>query len=934
MMRKVLSIAMVLLTILCVNAQMPQPTPLPLNPKVRSGKLPNGLEYFILHNEEPKNRANFYIAQKVGSTLETQEQLGLAHFLEHMAFNGTKNFPGKALLNYLQDKGIRFGSDINAATYFDKTVYNINNVPTTDKNLMDSCLLALHDWSCEIELLDAEIDAERGVIQEEWRSTTDAFRRMMADVAPKIFDEYQYHQMPIGKMEVVMNFPYQTLRDYYHKWYRPDQQGIIVVGDFDVDEMESKVVSLFSTIVMPENAAERTYPTVSKNIEPRFAIYRDKEFSSTVVYVSYKEDPLPREFRTTIEGYVNENLFKTALSRLVNHRLTDFSETAECMYIAAGTYFGNFWVTNMMEAFNINIYPKGNETVKATDQAMAIVSRAFKTGFTESEWEIVRNQIISSYEKAYNERNNTNNEAYCNELVNYFVDGEAAPGIETEYELVMNILPNLPVDVLNQFAATILTDDNQVVVVAQPDKDEITVVSQEEMVASVNNAMHAEYEPLLDEVITEPIIASLPAKGSVTSVEENSKLGTSVITLSNGVKVVVKSTDFAADQIIFQAFREGGKRSYPMALADDVNVMDFVFNCTKRGPFNQSMLRKYLAGKNAALNYGMKNYTEVLSGGSSVRDLPTLMELIYTAFTGLSPDKEYYDIQINNILGQLKMMEDTPEYKFSHLMDEAQYGDNPMMTAGGVKTVENANYDKMFEMLKQSLSNAAEYTMIFVGNVDVETLRPLLEQYISTLPTSAKRKVENVTNVSPILGKIQKNEECKATIPNVYVYNSWLGNNLEYNTANNINTILFAEILNMIYTETLREEEGGTYGAGVGASINPNDQIWQLDVTYQTNKDQYKTLMERSEVELKKLLNEGAPAEKFNRVKENIIKQYEEALRSNRYWSNTIFNMERGFDGFTGYGEYIKNLTLNDFNTWLKSLYDGKYEIEVVLDAQ
>lgn len=934
MMRKVLSIAMALMTILCVNAQMPQPTPLPLNPKVRSGKLPNGLEYFILHNEEPKNRANFYIAQKVGSTLETQEQLGLAHFLEHMAFNGTKNFPGKAMLNYLQDKGIKFGDDINAYTGFDETVYRVNNVPTTDKNLMDSCLLVLHDWSCAIELLDSEIDAERGVIQEEWRSTTNATRRMMSTILPSIFDEYQYHQMPIGTMEVVMNFPYQAIRDYYHKWYRPDQQGIIIVGDFDVDEMETKVRDLFSKISMPENAAPRIYPSVSKNVEPIFASYRDGEFPTTTVNISYKEDPTPREMRSTVEGYLYGPVMEWFLSSLINHRLSDFATTAECAYSNAVTYFGSFWVTDQMEAFNIRISPKGNETVKATDQAMAIIARACKTGFTQSEVDRVRDEIMSAYENSYNERDNTDNHALGQELIRYFIDNTATPGIETEYQLVSQILPSIPVEMINQLASGLLTPDNQCIVVSQPDKDMFTVVTKEEMVASINNAMNADYEPMKEEVITDPLIASLPTPGSIVNVSEDGKFNASVITLSNGVKVVVKNTDFAKDQILFQAFREGGRRAYDIAEAANVNVLPLALQYSKYGPFDQKTLKKYLAGKNIGLSFNLANYTEYFSGSSSVKDLPTFMELLYTMFTNVNPDQEYYDVQINNMKNRLQMAEQTPDYIFGKLANGAEYGNNPMMPVFSTNLLESANYDKMLQLYRNSIANAADYTMIFTGNVDVETLRPLLEQYVASLPAGPRNKVQNVTNISPVLGKVSVSDECKAEIANVFVMNIWSGNNLKYNTDNVLRINILAEILNMIYTETLREEEGGTYGASVWDEFNPNDGIWELKCYYKTNKDQYKTLMDRSQSELMSLLSEGAPADKFNRVKENILKEYEQNLRNNEYWASVIFSAERGFDTFTGLENAIKNLTLEEFNAWMKNVYNGQNEIEVVLDAQ
>ncbi|MDE6812104.1 MAG: insulinase family protein, partial [Muribaculaceae bacterium] len=351
-MKRLLSILMLFLALTVgVSAQAPgQPEmqlhPLPVMPGVRQGVLPNGLTYYVMHNEEPKNRANFYIAQKVGSTLETPDQLGLAHFLEHMAFNGTKTYPGKDLLNYLQSKGIRFGADINAYTSFDETVYNIDNVPCNDQALMDSVLLALRDWSCNILLEEAEIEAERGVIHEEWRSRNDANTRMFTNILPQLYEEYQYEQMPIGKMEVVMNFKPQTLRDYYHKWYRPDQQGIIVVGDFDAAEMEKKIVNLFSPIPMPSDAAPRTYAQVSDNIDPLYVTFEDPELQYGMVMVNFKFDPTPVEYRNTIEIYLQDQVLTSVVSQLLNNRLSEYAQNPDCRYVQAGCYFGNYYVSN------------------------------------------------------------------------------------------------------------------------------------------------------------------------------------------------------------------------------------------------------------------------------------------------------------------------------------------------------------------------------------------------------------------------------------------------------------------------------------------------------------------------------------------------------------------------------------------------------------
>lgn len=506
---------MAITAVFCLNAQQPQQPQmheLPLNPKVKSGVLPNGLHYYVLHNEEPKERANFYIAQKVGSTLETQEQLGLAHFLEHMAFNGTTNYPGKNMLNYLQNKGIRFGADINAYTGFDETVYNINNVPSTDKALMDSVLLCLRDWSCGILLEESEIDAERGVIQEEWRQRNDAQFRMMETILPKLFQEYQYQQMPIGKMEVVRNFPPKVIRDYYHKWYRPDQQGIVVVGDFDADEMEKKVIEMFSTIPMPENAAPRTYPAVSDNEKPIYAYFEDPELKNIMVTIAFKSDKMPFEMRNTQEYYVQNNLILNVFSKMINNRLADEARKADCPFGYAGVYFGKYMVASTKDAFDITIIPK-TDVEAAVRSAMSIVAQACKTGFLPSELTRAKDELLATYEKAYNERDKTNSNLMAKSIIRHFIDNEPEPGIELEYQLAQGVLNGVPVDMYNMIGAQLLTDNNQVMVVSRPAVAGQKPLDENVMTGILSETIKAQYEPYVDEVITDPLIPQLPAPG-------------------------------------------------------------------------------------------------------------------------------------------------------------------------------------------------------------------------------------------------------------------------------------------------------------------------------------------------------------------------------------------------------------------------------------
>ncbi len=932
MVRKVLSIAMFLIGVLCMSAQMPQLTPLPVNPKVKHGVLPNGMSYYIMHNEMPKERANFYIAQKVGSTLEEESQLGLAHFLEHMAFNGTTNYPGKNLLNYLQGKGIRFGADINAYTAFDETVYNINNVPTTDKPLVDSVLLALHDWSGEILLEEAEIDAERGVIQEEWRQRNNAQFRMLMSILPEIYKEYQYQQSPIGKMEVVMNFKPEVLRAYYKKWYRPDQQGIVIVGDIDADEMEKKVIDLFSKIPMPENAAERKYPTVSDNDEPIYVSFTDPELPQPRTTITFKSEKIPFEMRNTVEMYMQSSLLQSLISSLINNRLEEFSHEPSCTYAGAGVYFDDFYVSKTKDSFNIVVIPKKG-TQAAVDEVMRIVTRACKTGFTESEYDRVKEEALSRMEKIYNERDKTDNDAFGNELCRLFIDNEPAPGIEKELEIWKMMLPMIPLQAINQVIQQILTPNNMVVVTTEPQKEGFEVVSEDVMIKTVKDAMNAEYEAYVDETITDPLIANLPTPGKIVSVEENNILGFKTYTLSNGVKVVVKSTDFAGDEILMDAYREGGKRCFAESQAANLALIGVAYEKSKKGPFDAKTLTKYLSGKQVSLGLGVNTYTDMLEGSSTVKDLKTLMELIYTSFTNISTDQSAYDVSLESLRLAFANDNNNPQKIFFGEVSKTRYGNNPMMNRISTETLDKANYPEMVDMIHQLLSNAGDYTFIFVGNIDETTFKPLMEQYLATLPAAAPRKAKVITEIKTQRGDVINDFKQPMGTPSTWVYDLYGDSNVPYNMENSVLVSMMGDILDNIYTETLREEEGGTYGASVNATINPNNGEWNLIYFFQTNKDQQDALIKRAQDEYMKLLKDGADPVQFNKVKEAMIKQVEINMEKNSYWMNGIFSYLRGYDDLTKEKATIEGITLDKLNSFMKTVYNGKNRIQVIMEG-
>lgn len=927
MIKKLLSMAMMATVAFMTFAQ----TPMPLNPEVRHGQLENGLNYYLLHNEEPKERVNFYIAQKVGSTLETQEQLGLAHFLEHMAFNGTKNYPGKNMLNYLQSKGIRFGADINAYTGFDETVYNINNVPSTDKALLDSVLLVLSDWSGSILLEEDEINAERGVIEEEWRSRNNAQTRMFTAILPQIYQEFQYQQMPIGKMEVVRNFPPQAIRDYYHKWYRPDQQGIVIVGDFDVDAMEAKVKELFSKIPMPENAAKREYPHVSDNKEPIFVKFIDKEMPYSMISISFKSEQIPTEMRNTVEAFMQESVILPLIERMINNRLSEYQKDPKCDYSYAGVSFGDFYISKTKAAFDVTIIAK-DKIKDALDDAMAIVARACKTGFMDSELVRARDEILADYEKAYNERKSTKSDALARGLIRTFIDNVPNAGAEKNFELMKQLLPMIPVAQINQLAGMILTPENQVIVISQPEKDGMEMVEGSVMTADLNNIINAEYEAYVDEELPKSLIAKMPKAGKVVS-EKTGAFGTTEFTLSNGVKVIVKPTDFKADEIVMNAFRKGGKNVYPVSQATSVNLVSAAVNDSKFGDIKSSTVEKYLSGKKVSLSFNINNVTTSLEGQTTVKDLKYLMEVLYETMTGLQPDPETFKSDIDQNISILKTQENNPSFIFQQRLSAAQSCGNPLYNnIPSVKMLENANYDEMLKLAKGAMANAADYTFLFVGNVDVNVLKPMLEQYVASLPS--KGKAVEMKEISPRpypTGKVDDHFDQTMATPSTQVFVSSNGTNVPFNIENSCKIDLVGDILDIIYTETLREEEGGTYSPSAFGSMNPFTGRWNLGYWFQTNSDVQAKLQARAEKELNDLLKNGAKADHFNKVREAALKQYEINVRTNSYWTNGLLDYLLGVDIITNHKAALDNMTLEGLNSFMKQLNVEKNRLDFVM---
>ena len=726
--------------VLASAQQQPQMPPIPIDPNVRIGKLDNGLTYYIRHNELPEKRADFYIAQKVGSILEEENQRGLAHFLEHMCFNGTTNFPGKGIINWLETIGVRFGENLNAYTSIDETVYNINNVPVTRDGIVDSCLLILLDWANDLTLDPKEIDNERGVIHEEWRTGQGAMMRMYEQALPKAFEGSKYgHRLPIGTIEVIDNFPYQALRDYYEKWYRPDQQGIVVVGDIDVDKVEAKIKEIFSPIEMPANAAERVYEQVPDNKEPIITIAKDKEQPTTMIYIWHKHPATPNEAKGQL-SYLVQNYMLSMIESMLNARLEELRQGANPPFINAGSGNNDFLLAKTVEAFAGIAISKDDGIPTALATLIREIERARKFGFTASEYARAKADYLRGLESAYNERDKMKNNQYVQEYVRHFIDNEPIPGIETEYALMNQLAPNIPVEAINSILPQLIKDENIVINIFGPDKEGMVYPTEAEILDILNKTKAEEITAYVDKVSDEPLMKETPKAGKIVKTEEG-PFGSTALTLSNGVRVVVKNTDFKADEIRMRAFSPGGTSVFGTKEALQIKMLNAVAGLGGLGNFSNVDLEKVLAGKKASINASVSDLSEGLNGSCSPKDLETMLQLVYLSFTAPRMDNDAFESFKQRTKAALANQEADPSMALTDTLQREMYGNHPM--AGRVKAdmIDQTDYNRIMEMYKDRFKEAGDFTFLFVGNINLEEAKPLIETYLGGLPTINRKEI-------------------------------------------------------------------------------------------------------------------------------------------------------------------------------------------------
>ena len=911
--------------------QMPA---IPTDPDVKIGKLDNGLTYYIRHNAWPEQRAEFYIAQRVGSIQENDDQRGLAHFLEHMCFNGTENFKGNDIVKWCETIGVKFGRDLNAYTSIDQTVYNISNVPTTREGIVDSCLLILHDWADGLLLEAEEIDKERGVIHEEWRMRTSAQMRMLERDLPRLYPNSKYgYRMPIGLMEIIDNFKPEVLRAYYEKWYRPDNQAIIVVGDVDVDKVEQKIKNLFGSIKMPANPAAVVAENVPDNKEAIIVVDKDKEMQYSIVELMFKSDPIPDEIKENMQ-YLVINYMKNACLGMLNDRLAELAQKADCPYLQGSVDYGQYLLSKTKDAFEVSVLPKEGQTEAALKAAFIEARRAAQFGFTATEYQRYKSNFISQLDKQYSNKDKRFNSQFVNTYVQNYLAKEPIPSLDDYYQVMKQLAPALPLEAVNELMKGFFEDkdSNMVVLNFNQEKEGAVYPTEASLKKAIDEARATQIEAYVDNVKNEPLITTMPKAGKIQKEVAGKKFDYKELTLSNGAKVILKQTDLKKDQVILSGEGFGGSSLYGEADFANIKMFDDVIEASGLGNFSHTELEKALAGKIASASLSLSSDRAHISGSSTPADVETMLQLVYLYFTNINKDQESYDNMMKTTELMLKNKLLQPESVFSDSLSLTLTCHDKRQAPLATEDLKNVSYDRILQMAKEQTSNAAAFTFTIIGNYDEATIRPLIEKYLGALPS--QKKIVKGKDVEKLFkGEVINDFTRKMETPKAIAVMTWMNDKMDYSLLNVIRTSMVGQILTMIYTEKIREEASAAYSVAAQSGISRDDfrTLTQLLVycPMKPEKGDIATKIMKEEVEN---LAKSVDAEKLNKVKEYMLKDIDDQAKTNNYWLRQINRLRLfGVDTHTDYKATVQAQTPESIAAFMQEFLKPGNRAEVIM---
>ena len=925
-------VAVALLTAGLASAQqMPE---VPVDSGVRIGKLDNGLTYYLRHNNNPEKKANFYIAQRVGSIQEDDSQQGLAHFLEHMAFNGSEHFPSGKMIEYLQTIGVQFGRSLNAYTSIDRTVYYIADVSTERQSALDSCVLVLRDWSSGITADPEEIEKERDVIHNEYRMRNSPSQRMIERALPTLFQGSKYgYRMPIGKMEIVDNFKPEELVAYYKKWYRPDNQALVIVGDIDVDYTENLIKRLFSDIVVPADAAKVVDESVPDNERAIYVAEKDKEQQYPVLMLSMKRDPIPAELKKTMAYLVTDYLSDLTCA-MFNSRFSEIQQQPDCPFIQALVQDGNYLqLARTKDALMFIGVAKEGQEIETLQAVMREAKRAKDFGFTATEFARAKADYLSALEKRYTNRDKMKNEEFANSYIENFLENDPIPSIEDYYQTMNMLAQQLPFEIVNQFAQQVVSvdDKNLVTFQMEQEKEGKTYLAPEAMKTATEAVRAETLTAWVDNVKEEPLITELPAKGKIVKETENKTLGYKELTLSNGARVILKKTDFKDDEVMMQAEAKGGMSLFGKEDIMNLQLIEPAQMYSGLGNFSKSELDKALAGKQASVGLSVKEDRQYISGRSVPKDIETLFQLFYLTQTNIRKDEKSMASFVNQMQMILQNKSLNHQLVYNDSLESTKNSGNPLYRLPEVEDIQKFDYDRTLQMLKQLYVNGGQFTYTIIGNFDEQAIRPFIEQYIASLPAGEVVKAKDVRTF--FKGEKENRFERPMETPQAQTTQIWMNDNMSYTLENKVLLDAASRVLTRIYLRTIREEESAAYNVGCGGDIDNfgAKPVFFLTAQAPTNPDK-QTIAENLMLKYLMASMENIDEADLSPVKETMLKQAEDANRENGHWMDVLTEWTaEGVDLQTDYAQTVKALTPQKISNFLREIVMAGNHASIVM---
>ena len=875
-------------------------TPLPMDTAIKKGRLDNGLTYYLRYNAKPEKRIELRLAIKAGSICETDQQKGLAHFVEHLSFNGTANFKKNELISVLEEMGVKFGDNLNAYTSFDETVYQLQ-VPSDRADLINKAFQVLEDWAHQVTFNDKDIDDERSVIVEEWRLGLGAEDRMMKKYLPVLFKGSRYaERLPIGDMDILRNAPYSEFRDFYRNWYRPDLIAVVIVGDYPVKEMERKVKEHFSKLTHPANAPQRLQYEIPGNENPLIAIVTDKEATASIIQLLIKH---PKIVEKTVGDY--RNLLKNRLyNGMINKRFHEIAQEPDAPFMYAGCDYSGF--IGPVDAYSAYAVAKENEIENSLEVLLLENERVKKFGFTPTELEREKQELLTYYAQAANEADKTDSDKLADEFIRNFTEQEPVPGIITENAYAQYFVPGITLEEINALAAKWFTDENICIIVMAPEKDGISIPSERDILQILMESKQIELDEYIDEVTDEPLLSEKPEGSRVFRRRIDTDFGYTELIFMNGVHILLKPTEYKNDQILFAGFSPGGSSLYLDEDYMSAMMATSIVTMSGLGNFDKIALGKKLAGNTASLSPYISEIYEGVTGAVAPKDLETMLQLNYLYFTAVRRDEKAFNTLILQIKNQIANMKANPVYAYMDTLYKIISSHHPRtVTIPTEEQINRIKLDNSLYIFNDRFADASDFKFVMVGNFDVNSVTPLLETYLGGLPS--KRRMETWRDVTPAFpGNIiefdfSRNSEEQSRV------NISMKGAFKWDLKERLHFGMFTEILNIKLRESMREEQGGVYGVNASYSMSryPSSR-YSLDFVFGCSPENVEQMVVTVFDEARKIKANGPTDTDLNKIKETLIRERETAMKENTYWQQVLLNIYRQGDKLMTLEEYTK----------------------------